>query len=302
MPKYLNLQINEPCHEDWNRMTPNEQGKFCGSCNKAVVDFTNMTDGQLVDFFKLNTGNTCGRFYEDQINKPMAIPRKEIPWLKYFLTITIPAFLFSAKGIAQKKAVVEKVEKSTVKNKPDTLKKSDFGFWGGGYTIYDSTEIPDKKHVMLSYWNHPTKASEPIKEETLPEVKVYDILKSSKCRSYISGAVSVVATKLICTTSGINIKGVSPEPIKDDNQFNVYPNPVPTNSILNLSFSKDIVGKIMLQIFTANGDLLKQEYKTFGYKTKTTFINTNNLPFGFYICVATNIVTNEKLSKEFLVK
>ena len=32
--------INDPCHENWNEMTPQEQGRHCAKCDKVVVDFT----------------------------------------------------------------------------------------------------------------------------------------------------------------------------------------------------------------------------------------------------------------------
>ena len=304
MPKYLNLQINEPCHEDWNVMTPNEQGRYCGSCKKTVVDFTAMTDGQVVDFFKLNTGNTCGRFYDDQLNKSLVIPRKEIPWLKYFFTITLPAFLFSAKAIAKKKIIKQQVEKSDLKNKLEIDNSNSSGYRSGGYTNNDSLSIPDKKAVMKSYWNNPPKQKDTVKlmEETLPEVIVYGNPGLQKTWDIISGSVAVTSTSLLCKTSGVVIKKTPAKPIKEESKLNIFPNPTPANAVLNLSFSKDIIGEIIIEVFTANGNLVKKETKTFAAKTKTTFINTNNLPFGFYICVATNTTTNEKLSKEFLVK
>ncbi len=305
MPKYLNLQINEPCHEDWNIMTPNEQGRFCGSCAKTVVDFSGMTNTQILNYFNSNTGNTCGRFYEDQLNAPIAIPRKEIPWLKYFFTITLPAFLFSAKANAQKNTVVAKVEKSSVKNKPDSTIKNLFSFMGG-YTIYDSSSIPDKKLVMRSYWNHADEFFKPksnpnLKEELLKEVIV--ISKPCKKRSILSGMVSTFQySDTILNNTNILTSIFLKKNIEAESKLFISPNPVPTNSTLNISFSKDMLGEIVLEIFTANGDLVKKENRIFNDKTKSTFINTNNLPFGFYICVAINIITNEKLSKEFLVK
>ena len=83
-------------------MTPAEQGHFCGSCQKAVVDFTWMNDMQLVAFFKKpSTGSVCGRFYNDQLNRSLTIPGKRMPWLKYFLQLLVPAFLLSCRAKAQ---------------------------------------------------------------------------------------------------------------------------------------------------------------------------------------------------------
>ena len=38
-----NFFIPEPCHENWNKMTPQEQGRHCAVCSKVVVDFTKKT-------------------------------------------------------------------------------------------------------------------------------------------------------------------------------------------------------------------------------------------------------------------
>ena len=66
MSKKFQLQIPEPCRESWDKMTPVEQGRFCDSCQKTVVDFTAMSDMQLAAFFKKpSTGSVCGRFYND---------------------------------------------------------------------------------------------------------------------------------------------------------------------------------------------------------------------------------------------
>ena len=58
------IQIPKPCHEDWNKMTPKEQGRFCDSCCKIVVDFTKMNDEELKAFFlnKKKEEKLCGQF------------------------------------------------------------------------------------------------------------------------------------------------------------------------------------------------------------------------------------------------
>lgn len=102
MAKKLQLQIPEPCHENWEQMTPVQQGRYCGSCQKQVMDFTNMSDKQLAAFFKRpSSGSVCGRFQQDQLDRDIEIPRKRIPWVKYFFQFALPAFLMSAKASAQ---------------------------------------------------------------------------------------------------------------------------------------------------------------------------------------------------------
>jgi hypothetical protein len=106
MQKKLTLSIANPCHEDWDKMTDDAKGKFCGSCEKQVIDFTRMSESQLVAFFKKPGGLVCGRFRADQLDQQMNIPKKRIPWIRYFFTISLPAFLFSMKAGAQIKGEI----------------------------------------------------------------------------------------------------------------------------------------------------------------------------------------------------
>jgi hypothetical protein len=105
MSKRIQLSIADPCHENWDNMTAAEKGRFCGSCQKQVIDFTNMSDSQLAAFFKKpSTGSVCGRFYEDQLGRSIEIPKKRIPWVKYFFQFALPTFLLSVKAAGQDKA------------------------------------------------------------------------------------------------------------------------------------------------------------------------------------------------------
>src|SRR5262245_55344133 len=104
MSKHIQLSIADPCHENWENMSPSEKGRFCDSCQKQVVDFSNMSDSQIAAFFKKpSTGSVCGRFYNDQLDRNIEIPKKHIPWVKYFFQFTLPAFLVSMKAAAQVK-------------------------------------------------------------------------------------------------------------------------------------------------------------------------------------------------------
>lgn len=65
----MEIAIKKPCHENWDAMTPNEQGAFCGKCVKTVIDFTNHSLDEIKAFFTANSRqNVCGRFEEDQLS------------------------------------------------------------------------------------------------------------------------------------------------------------------------------------------------------------------------------------------
>jgi len=119
MSRKFQIEIPKPCHENWNKMTPVEQGRFCGSCQKAVFDFTGMSDAQLVAFFKKpSTGSVCGRFENDQLGREITLPKKRIPWFKYALQICLPVFLTTSKAISQGELKLTVKEKNGTCTKP----------------------------------------------------------------------------------------------------------------------------------------------------------------------------------------
>jgi len=121
MSKKIQLSIADPCHENWDNMSRADKGRFCASCQKQVIDFTNMSDLQIAAFFKKpvkslsKDGSICGRFYNDQLDRDIDIPKKRIPWVKYFFQFAVPAFLFSMKATAQGNVAIKRV---TAKSKP----------------------------------------------------------------------------------------------------------------------------------------------------------------------------------------
>jgi hypothetical protein len=54
--------IPTPCHEDWNKMTNQSIGRHCDSCNKVVVDFTQSSQQEVIDYMHAHQNeNVCGR-------------------------------------------------------------------------------------------------------------------------------------------------------------------------------------------------------------------------------------------------
>ena len=54
-------------------MTPSSGGRHCAACDKVVVDFTAMSDAEVVAYLKQAAGKTCGRVRPDQL-KTYALP------------------------------------------------------------------------------------------------------------------------------------------------------------------------------------------------------------------------------------
>jgi hypothetical protein len=71
MKKY-SVHLHTPCNEDWNQMTSKEQGRHCNHCNKTVVDFSAMSDAEMINYL-LNHQNVCGRVKPQQINRTIQL-------------------------------------------------------------------------------------------------------------------------------------------------------------------------------------------------------------------------------------
>lgn len=119
MERNYKISIPEPCSEDWNKMTPNENGRFCLSCSKTVVDFTSMLPEEIQQYIIQNQGNKiCGRFKKSQLDSiTIQIPSKVLYTQTHFhkifllaLFISMGTVLFSCQNKDGNKQKIEKIE------------------------------------------------------------------------------------------------------------------------------------------------------------------------------------------------
>lgn len=91
------ITVPVPCDANWNTMTPAEQGRFCGLCQKTVVNFSVMSTPQIKQYFVQHANEkTCGRFCKTQLstsynkfqNKLLNIYDTVYNWHKYTLLRT----------------------------------------------------------------------------------------------------------------------------------------------------------------------------------------------------------------------
>ena len=68
--------IGTPCHEDWNKMSKVEKGRFCDVCAKCVVDLTGKSQKEIKSLFVQNKGNLCGSMPASQYNATQAVVTK----------------------------------------------------------------------------------------------------------------------------------------------------------------------------------------------------------------------------------
>jgi len=67
MMQIKHLNIPQPCNQNWNSMTATESGRHCQSCSKTVVDFTRMSNDEIIGYLSTNR-HVCARIGAQQIH------------------------------------------------------------------------------------------------------------------------------------------------------------------------------------------------------------------------------------------
>ena len=83
-------------------MTPATHGRHCAACDKVVVDFTLMTDAEVVGWLQRQAGGTCGRFSAQQLSRPLLQRPAPAPRWRAWLAAT--AVLLGLRGMAAEKS------------------------------------------------------------------------------------------------------------------------------------------------------------------------------------------------------
>ena len=166
------LRIPEPCNESWDKMSPVEQGRFCSSCAKKVVDFSQSEKTEAMSFMAAHKdADICGRVPAGWITPELSMTAEHKTSLGRFalaLLLTFGSFLFSF-GQHESLMLGEVV---LVENHPeDTLSLKDTLVNNTTLPVLDTTvtgqeEIPVEQIVIMGMIR-----SVPIREEVIAEPK-----------------------------------------------------------------------------------------------------------------------------------
>jgi hypothetical protein len=192
----VHLNIPEPCHENWQQMTPNEQGRHCMSCQKTVVDFTLMSDQEVLDYISRASSSVCGRFNNHQLDKTYEEKKTKRSFsFRYAWNVVVATFLLTGtpataqtKKTQQKKAPVERKGKLKLKDLPVTL---------GQLPSIKPDPVPELKSVTLGF-TVITSADHSLTNQnryTLPALKIFGYIRDS-------------ATKKPVGFASVRVKGV----------------------------------------------------------------------------------------------
>ena len=309
MPKSLQIHIPEPCHENWQNMTPKEQGRFCGSCQKTVVDFSTMTDKEMLDYISKASHHVCGRFSNDQLNKDIKITdNKKRFSFAYLLNVLLATLLVTeanaqVKPVKKKKPPVHNIEPApiimgtmaVINEEPDTTV---LPVKVHGTVLDDKTNEPVpnvtirsketsditltntsgifnvflKKDAVTLEFSAPGYDTQTLlikKDSSLKEVTVF------LTPSYIESMGMVVIGYKEKKKEKIKraIKSCVPAALKKD--IKIYPNPVVRGNDIRAGVALKSTGKYKLELLDAAGTVMAVQPLIMQTKEQTVMVSTH---------------------------
>lgn len=106
--RYTTIGLPNACHESWAAMTLDGTGRHCAKCQETVVDFTRMTDAEIVVFLRKYPAVSCGRFRDSQLNRPLLSAAQPVGGWRRWLGATVALLglgsLAAPKALAQSTA------------------------------------------------------------------------------------------------------------------------------------------------------------------------------------------------------
>lgn len=299
------LQLSNPCNENWHNMTATEKGRFCNACKEQVIDFTSMTDRQVLAYLNSNQGKICGRIYTHQLNRALvSYNQKPSFGLQWILTGLSALFFSVVKSQPPTVALQEKPRASFLTNTAVDAKTIEHNI----VTVRGSILNQEQQAILNAYvtgFSDNDKIFTNKKGEFVLQVpaNVKSLLVSAEgyhSRVVPTSLLQEQDTTIVLTAVDTGIGGLDKNHLdkniimggittfteieKPDtvitfvkkvfnNQFfKIQPNPANKNGV-NISISK--TGVYTVQIFDNNSRLLYTQEVVVNHKGQVVFINFN---------------------------
>ena len=225
MKKSIVLDIPEPCHEDWQQMTPQAQGRHCAKCQTTVVDFTQKTDEQIVKALTAQ-GPLCGRFKTNQLQRELSITRKEKN--SYLSWVASGLFAFLSFGtqevLAQGNPRIVKydtVQMPTVKGKKAVSLLNKKTITGNVSTAIDGIPLPGANVIIKGarrgtqtdfYGNFSVEVSVgDILSFSYPGLKTYDLTVDTRSKYYVALEDDCSLEEVVVVAGGLVFESCHPD-------------------------------------------------------------------------------------------
>lgn len=140
----LQLVLTDPCLEQWDDMKQSGDGRYCDHCKKNILDLTNKSDAELIQFFKTKQDNVCGRLLSSQLNRKLAQPSSNLRW-HWLMPLAMGAAIITPAQAQKLKPVVvhsDKTADSSPVSIDSAVKISLLGDTINGMVVDDFTGKP----------------------------------------------------------------------------------------------------------------------------------------------------------------
>lgn len=107
--KRFKLKIENPCAAKWENMGQDENGRFCSSCKKNVIDFTTKTKREIALALANSDTKMCGRFTDKQLEESYSLidsPKMQANWYQS-AAASLLVMLGAKEATAQSEASME---------------------------------------------------------------------------------------------------------------------------------------------------------------------------------------------------
>lgn len=294
------VRIPEPCHEDWNKMTPVKKGRFCSSCSKTVIDFSNKMDEEISMILLQNKDkDMCGHFKKTQIDRPLNIKinlgslPKNMSMTKVFavaLFLSFGTFLFSCTNFQG-----QKVNNIEIMDSPDMLR----GAVEPDYNSENKAADPDSAIAVLD---------EPMvdgKIEAQTDIAPPDSIIPIHSQIFVAGGIRPYYIEVPDTILPIMDSSFVEKPTTLTEEVNsekilffVFPNPTKGDFTLKYEVTKR--ADVKVEVLSITGSLVKTPVDVKSqYEGKyEVSVSLNELPNGIYIV---NLLNGDKRNTQKIV-
>ncbi|MFT5779488.1 MAG: hypothetical protein ACI837_002447 [Crocinitomicaceae bacterium] len=287
-----NIDIKEPCTENWDQMNPTERGAFCKKCSLEVQDFTKKSAEEIRSVLALNLGGKmCGKISPSQLDTlnadfelwQMNSKRSFQSALIFSLIVAFGFTLFSCEEEREQKKIeaIQQVGNSFMESETETSYLADS-------TLEQTTTVEKKRNVRQ------------MREPDLIDVEIDGVEITGEV---LLEDVVVQATQKVIEVHYLGGMGYSPHFAEyltesDKKKYDIYdhsqeeeqiefeaftfPNPAQERTTLRIMLPKETM--VQVQLFSMSGQMIQTiSMETLSKGENNLPINLLDVPNGTYL-------------------
>lgn len=266
-------------------MQPAEKGRHCTACEKTVIDFTAMSDTEIIRFMSQAGNKICGRLTPGQMNRPLiplTPPQKNKlpawPLLLTSLLLTHDEPKHHHQPVPQESTIPPQKDGLVFTDalSIDTIEVSMAPTLGFITSIVPDTPPPPPAHVKTdTATDATTKETTHLMGDTViytkPDTPIGTIIDTVK--KFISDTLSIIPQKQNLSTN--------PD-ISTTAALTLYPNPIPRGNTIHISLQTD-PGAYHFSLISSSGALIQEKRVDISDTKQISEWNIPaNLPAGIY--------------------